>query len=152
MDARALGVLDGFPALLDVSRDGARQPGDGWSVDLARDALHGGEILGTGRREPGFDDVHPQARQLLGHLDLLRRSQREPQRLLPVAEGRIEERYVVGHGSYPVVVVRPCLFISARRSLPVFSIASRAASSRYFVKFGRPSSFSSSQRCANVPS
>src|SRR5579859_880095 len=90
-----LGVLDRFPALLDVGLDGARQTGDGWSAHFAGDALHGGEILRACGGEAGLDHVDAQARKLLGHLDLLRRGQREPERLLAVAQRGIEKGYVV---------------------------------------------------------
>ena len=77
MDARSLGVLDGFPALVDVGGDGAGQTGDDRSFDLAGDALDRREVVRTGGRKAGLDHVDAEAGQLVGHLDLLWRGQRE---------------------------------------------------------------------------
>ena len=101
----------------------------------AGDLAHGQEVVGRGGREAGLDHVDTQARQLLGHGQLLRRGQRKARRLFAIAQGGIEKGDVVSHMlGYPVVVVRPCLFISARRSWPTFSIGSSAICSRYFVE------------------
>ena len=91
VDARPLGVLDGFPALVDVGGDGAGQAGDDRPVDFARDALDRREIVRARGREAGLDHVDAQPSQLLGHLDLLRRGQREARRLLAVAQRGIEK-------------------------------------------------------------
>ena len=59
-------------------------------------SLHGLEVTGRGDREAGLDHVDPQARQLLGDLDLLGRVQRDPGRLLAVPQGRVEDVDAVG--------------------------------------------------------
>ena len=100
-------------------RDGEQSPG--FSLTTPQKVAMATQLARLG--------VDAQSCQLLGHLDLGCLGQREARRFLAVAQCRIEDLHVLSHG-YPVVVVKPCLFISARRSLPTFSIASFAASAR----------------------
>jgi hypothetical protein len=71
MNSGPLGILNGFPALIDISRDCARQAGNNRPTNLASDRLHGGEIVGARGRETGFDHVNPELGQLLRHRQLL---------------------------------------------------------------------------------
>ena len=91
--ARALGVLDRVPGGVDVLEAGAREPADDRSVHLASYGLDGFEVARRGDREAGLDDVHAQARELLGDLQLLLLVERDPGRLLAVAQRRVEDLY-----------------------------------------------------------
>ena len=62
----------------------------------------------AGDREAGLDDVDPEARQLLGDLELLGDVERDARRLLAVTQGGVEDLHMVGHGVAPVwVCLRP---------------------------------------------
>ena len=91
MDARPLGVLDGVPAGADIALHAARQAADDRAFDLAGDGLHGLEVAGAAGRETGLDDVHTQPRELVRDLQLLRRVEAAPGRLLAVAQRGVEE-------------------------------------------------------------
>ena len=67
MDARPLGVADGFPTLVDIGGFGAGESGDRWPVNFSRNALHGREILSAGGRKSGLDHVDAELGQLLCH-------------------------------------------------------------------------------------
>jgi hypothetical protein len=60
-------------------------------LDRVRDRLDGLEVTGRGDRKAGLDHVHAEAGELLRDLDLLLGVQRDPGRLLAVAQGRIED-------------------------------------------------------------
>ena len=74
-----------------VALGAAGQTADDGALDLAGDGLHGREVSGAAGREAGFDDVHAQARQLMGDLQLLRCVQAATGRLLAVAQSRVKE-------------------------------------------------------------
>ena len=57
----------------------------------ARDRLDGLEVAGRGDREPRLDHVDAKARELLGDLDLLVDVERDPGRLLAVAQRGVED-------------------------------------------------------------
>ena len=95
VDARALGVLDCVPGGIDVLRVRAGQSADHWAMHLAGDGLHGLEVAGRGDREAGLDHIDPEPRELVRDLELLLLVQRDPRRLLPVAQGRVEDLYSV---------------------------------------------------------
>ena len=92
------GVAHRVPRCVDVRDVRARKARDhrGGIDDAARDLLHGFEVAGRGDRETGLDHVDAQARELLGDLQLLLRVQRDPRRLLAVAQRRVEDDYSVG--------------------------------------------------------
>src|SRR5947209_8468967 len=104
MDARSLGILDGFPALVDISGDRPGQTGDYWPGYFSGDPLHGGEVIWRGCRETRLDDVNAEARQLPRHFDLLRRSKGKARRLLAVAKCGVEDLYVFRHFWSPPVL------------------------------------------------
>src|SRR4030095_11804582 len=108
VDARGLRVLDRVPAGARALPVVSRQPAYDRSVHLARDRLHRLEIARRGDREAGLDDVDAEPRELVGDLELLLLVERDPGRLLPVAQGRVEDLYSVLLGS--VHVVRGSLF------------------------------------------
>ena len=58
--------------------------------------LHRLEVARRGDREAGLDHVDAEPRELLGDLQLLLRVQRDPGRLLAVAQRRVEDQYSVG--------------------------------------------------------
>ena len=58
---------------------------------VAGDRLDRLEVAGRGDREAGLDHVDAEPRQLLRDLDLLGRVQRDPGRLLAVAQRRVED-------------------------------------------------------------
>ena len=55
------------------------------------DRLHRLEVALAGDREAGLDDVDPEARQLLGDLELLALVEGDARRLLAVAQRRVED-------------------------------------------------------------
>jgi hypothetical protein len=69
----------------------ARQAGDDGAVDLAGDRLDGLEVARRGDREARFDDVHAEARELMGDLQLLCGVERDPGGLLTVAQRGVED-------------------------------------------------------------
>ena len=99
VDPRSLGVAYRLGGTLDVGRLSARQAGDHGAVHLAGDRLDRLEVAGRGDREAGLDDVDAQPRELVRDLELLGRVQRDPGRLLAVAQGGVEDDDPVGvHG------------------------------------------------------
>ena len=84
-------VLDRTPRGVDVGLVGARETADRRALDVARDRLDGLEVAGRGDREARLDHVDAEARELLRDLDLLLGVQRDPGRLLPVAQRRVED-------------------------------------------------------------
>ena len=105
VDARVLRVPYRLPAGVDVSRHRARQAGDRRAAHLFRDRRHGFEVARRRRREPGLDEVDPQALQRPRDLQLLLDVQRDARRLLAVAQRRIENQYLVFvcHSSQPPI-------------------------------------------------
>src|SRR5262249_9307096 len=91
VDARALGELDRAPGGVDVLGRGPREPADHRSLDRLSDRLDRLGVPGRGDREPGLDDVDPEPGELVRDLDLLLRVERDPGRLLAVAERRVED-------------------------------------------------------------
>ena len=132
VDARALRVLDGVPGGVDVLSVCAGEPGDHGAVHLAGDRLDGLEVAGRGDREAGLDDVDAEPRELVRDLELLLLVQRDPRRLLPVAQGGVEDLYSVVLAAVHV----------ASRPFPVgptgFSLSSRlpAGATRYSPRGG----------------
>ncbi len=107
VDARPFGVFDRAPGGVDVPLVGAGQAADDRPFDRLRDPLDRLEVPRRGDREAGLDHVDAEARELLGDLQLLDRVQRDPRRLLPVAQGGVEDVDAVGVGrSVYVGVVR----------------------------------------------
>ena len=105
VDPRAGGVLDRVVGGVDVGHMGSRQPGDHRrhieSEVGPGDRLHGLEVAGRGDREARLDHVDAEPRQLRRDLQLLLRVERDPRRLLAVAQRRVEDQYsvwVVGLG------------------------------------------------------
>ena len=86
---------DRLPRTIDVGGVGAGQAADDRAVDLAGDRPHGLEVARRGDREAGLDDVHAEARELLGDLELLGRVERDARRLLAVAQRRVEQQDAV---------------------------------------------------------
>ena len=81
---------------LNAVRDSA---GDDRAAHGLGDGLHRLEVALAGDREPGLDDVDPEARELLRDLELLADVERDARRLLAVPQGRVEDLHVVAHGS-----------------------------------------------------
>ena len=71
MDAVALGVPHRLPRAVDVLESGPGERGDDRAVHRLGDRLDGLEVAVARDREPGLDDVDPEARELLGDLELL---------------------------------------------------------------------------------
>ncbi len=72
--------------------------GDGRAAHRLGDGLDRLEVALAGDREPGLDHVDPEARELLGDLELLADVERDARRLLAVAQGGVEDLHVVAHG------------------------------------------------------
>ena len=77
-------------------------------------------------REPGLDDVDPEARELLGDLELLADVERDAGRLLAVPQGRVEDLDVF-HG----VVLRGRCRACSSNEKPSGRKARRVAASTY---------------------
>src|SRR4051812_45749414 len=146
----------------------AREAGDHGALDLAGDRLHCLEVAGRGDREAGLDHVDPQARELVGDLELLARVQRDPGALLPVPQGGVEDEYaVVGHVT-PLVgcsFLSPlvCGFAAATRYSPEgggeegggaarVTCAAQPTSGCPSAKAGKPGRCSSSSRTGSAAS
>src|SRR5215213_7878240 len=104
-----------------------REAADDRALDLTRDRPHGLEVAGRGDREAGLDDVHAQARELMGDLELLARVQRDARRLLAVAQGGVEDDYSVVRHVAPL----GCFLVSSRW------VCGFAAATRYSPRGGR---------------
>ena len=63
-----------------------------WTARRSPDRL---EVARGGDREAGLDHVDTEPRQLVGDLELLLRVERDPRRLLAVAQRRVEDQYSV---------------------------------------------------------
>ena len=100
----------------------ARQAADHRALDLARDRLDRLEVAGRGDREAGLDHVDAQARELLGDLELLLRVQRDPGRLLAVAQRRVEDVDPVARAipSWCSALMRAFLLLAS--ALPIDSL------------------------------
>ena len=109
---------------------GPRQTADDRAMDLAGDRLDGLEVARRGDREAGLDDVHAEARELVRDLQLLVLVERDPRRLLPVAQGGVEDLYSVLLAAVHVLL----LFVGPTW----FSLGLRlAAATRYSPRRGR---------------
>ena len=95
VDAGLRRVLHRLPAPVDVAQAHAREPADRRGAreraDLLGHLARRLEVLLGRDGEAGLDDVHVQARQLPGHLQLFHRVHREPGRLLAVTERGVED-------------------------------------------------------------
>src|SRR5689334_14420596 len=98
VDARAGGLLDRLPGAVDIAWRGAGKRTDRRALDGAGDLSHGFKVAPGSDGKARLDHVDTQARELQGDLDLLLRVERDPGRLLAVAQGRIEDQYSVRFG------------------------------------------------------
>ena len=135
------------------------------------------EVARRGGREAGLDDVHLEADELAGDLELLGGGQPGAGRLLAVAQGRVEDadgarpgrtarpggvpRRVIGMrraSSRPPGPGRPAPRPGSRNGIwprsraPTCSIWWSRSAARRRSNSVRPASFSAIQRSANVPS
>ena len=92
VEVRPLGDLDRLdgPLRIAVLAAGQRRDGDP-AAGLLGDPPDRLEVAGRGRREAGLDDVDLEPDELAGDLELLGRGQPGAGRLLPVAQGRVED-------------------------------------------------------------
>ena len=102
VDAPLRGRLDGPRRALQVGAMAPGQARDHRPADLGGNRPHGLGIGGRRNREAGLDDVHAKRVQLPGQLQLLRRVQREPRRLLAVSQRRVEDPHVLLYPSDPL--------------------------------------------------
>ncbi len=91
VEVRPLGDPDRLDGPLRIAVAAASQGGDRDALRLAGDPLDRLEVAGRGGREAGLDDVDLEADELAGDLELLGGGQPGAGRLLPVAEGRVED-------------------------------------------------------------
>ena len=105
VDAAARRRPDGLGRPVDVACMGPGEPADDALLDPLGDRRDRLEVTVRGDREPGLDDIDPHALEHGGDPDLLLDIHRAAGRLLPVAQGRIEDDDVVvgrfrlvGHG------------------------------------------------------
>ncbi len=86
-----LGDADRLDRPLRIAVAAARQGGHRHALRLLRDLVDRLPVAGRGGREAGLDDVHAEADELAGDLQLLGGGQPGAGRLLPVAEGGVED-------------------------------------------------------------
>ena len=91
VDARAAGARERLAGSVDVLDPRPRERGDRRCAERERDLAHALEVARGRAREARLDDVDAEPFELLGDLRLLVRLQRDPGRLLAVAQGRIED-------------------------------------------------------------
>ena len=91
VEVRPLGNSQRLDGALRIAILAARQAGDGHSPGFAGDRLDRLELARRRGREAGLDDVHVEADELAGDLDLLRHGEPGPGRLLAVAKSRVED-------------------------------------------------------------
>ena len=119
MDPVALGVPHRLPGPVDVLEPGAGQAGDDRALHRLGDGLDRLEVAVAGDREPGLDDVDPEARELVGDLELLADVERDAGRLLAVPQGRVEDQDLVHRGPSSLVCrVRVVGFRQTKTSRP----------------------------------
>ncbi len=95
VDAGAVGKLQGAGGHLDVFSLGAGQRGDARLADGLGDGGDGREVALGGHGKAGLDDVHAQILQGVSHGELFLRGHAAARRLLAVAQGGVEEDYVI---------------------------------------------------------
>ncbi len=95
VDAGAVGKLQGARGHLDVFGLGAGQGRDARLADGLGNGGDGREVALRGHGEAGLDDVHAQILQGMGHGQLFLRGHAAARRLLAVAQGGVEEDYVI---------------------------------------------------------
>ena len=91
VEVGALGDLDRLDRLLGVAVAAAGEGGDRDALGLLGDPVDGLPVARRGGREAGLDDVHLEADELAGDLELLGGGQAGAGRLLAVAEGGVED-------------------------------------------------------------
>src|SRR5260370_291795 len=99
MHAAGSGALERFAGTANVRLVGSGQTANRAAPDRAGDRLNGLEVAIRGRRKSGLDHVDLQSLELLGNAHFLLARHRRARTLLPVAESRIEDDQLVGHGS-----------------------------------------------------
>jgi hypothetical protein len=99
VDARVLGLFEGFPRAVDVLVAAAGEAANAGAVaEFACDGADGLEVAGGGDGESGLDDVDAEFDQRRGHLQLLGGVHAAAGGLLPVAESGVENDDMVGGG------------------------------------------------------
>ena len=99
MDARLGDPLECFRRSFNVVLATPRETADRRAITkLLGDRSHRFKVAGRGNWEPGLDDINPQFNEGLGHLELLGHGHAATGRLLAIAERRVEDDDVVGHG------------------------------------------------------
>src|SRR5687767_6730390 len=102
MDARVLGALDALPCGIDVifgatretaddRRLGLRAASDRGLPAIGADVVARREVAGRSSGAPGLDDVHAEACEGAGHLELFARGHRCRGKLLAVAQAGVED-------------------------------------------------------------
>ena len=90
MNARPFGRFHGFGHRVDIGLDAARQGRDDRSSNLFGNGSDRREITRRRGREPRFNYVDAETRQLVGDLEFLGAIQAAPRRLLTVSQRGIE--------------------------------------------------------------
>ena len=118
VDPEPVGALQRLGGALDVAGHHASERRDHRALHAGRDLADGVELAVGGDREPGLEDVDVQPGELLGDLDLLVLRERDAGRLLPVAQGGVEEPDYVG---VAVTTAAPCPRSQPRHHPPQLS-------------------------------
>src|ERR687885_2180991 len=104
VDARFCRVTHSSPGGVDVAAIRARKSADDRAIrcsDLFGDRIHSFPVTRRGRRKARLDDIDLEPRQLACYLQFLVAGHRAARRLLPVAQRRVENAYMVTHNSTP---------------------------------------------------
>src|ERR1700680_3093253 len=95
MNARTSGTFESAPGSFNVARTAARQSGNHGAANLSRQRPHRIKIPFRCDRKSGLNDVHTQTVELVPHAYLLFAVHTATRRLLSVAQGGVEYRYML---------------------------------------------------------
>src|SRR5947209_12651645 len=90
MNSGPFSVTKSFPGRVDIGDAGASQSGNSYAACMGSNLSDGQEITWRSRRKTGFDDIHIEARELLGNLNLLFSGHSGSWRLFAIAQGCVK--------------------------------------------------------------
>ncbi len=107
VDPWPFGQLDRLPCPGYILFIGTAQPGNYRDIsilvhfvpDNIGNLFHGIKIIGAGDGKPGLDDIDAELGEIAGYFEFFGTGQCGPRGLLSVAQGGVEDAYVVGIGN-----------------------------------------------------